>query len=53
MLSEIRERGMQVGVADLLRAIQYLPVGLSIIDRDLQFKFWNDTFANAWISPPA
>ncbi|WP_431477395.1 PAS domain-containing protein [Massilia eburnea] len=44
MLSEIRERGMQVGVADLLRAIQYLPVGLSIIDRDLQFKFWNDTF---------
>jgi len=44
MLSETRERGMQVGLADLLRAIQYLPVGMSIIDRDLQFRFWNDTF---------
>lgn len=44
MLSDTRERGMQIGQADLLRAMQYLPVGMSIIDRDLQFRFWNETF---------
>jgi len=35
---------MQVGLPDLMRAMQYLPVGMSIIDRDLQFRFWNDSF---------
>jgi len=35
---------MQVGTADLMRAMQYLPVGMSIIDRDLLFRFWNDSF---------
>jgi diguanylate cyclase (GGDEF)-like protein len=44
MLSESRERSMQIGQAELLRAMQYLPVGMSIIDRDLQFRFWNVTF---------
>jgi diguanylate cyclase (GGDEF)-like protein len=44
MLSETRERGLQPGVPDLLRAMQYLPVGMSIIDRYLQFRFWNETF---------
>ncbi|WP_229209860.1 diguanylate cyclase [Duganella sp. Root1480D1] len=44
MLSETRERGMQIGMAELLRAMEYLPVGMSIIDRDLQFRFWNDSF---------
>lgn len=35
---------MQVGLPDLVRAMQYLPVGMSIIDRDLLFRFWNDSF---------
>jgi diguanylate cyclase (GGDEF)-like protein len=35
---------MQIKLAELVRAIQYLPVGMSIIDRDLQFRFWNDSF---------
>jgi len=44
MLSDTRERAMQVQLSDLVRAMQYLPVGMSIIDRDLQFRFWNDSF---------
>jgi len=35
---------MQVELPDLMRAMQYLPVGMSIIDRDLQFRFWNGSF---------
>ncbi len=44
MTGDIRERAMQVGLADLARAMQYLPVGMSIIDSDLRFRFWNDSF---------
>ena len=44
MTSKTGERAMQVGLADLVRAMQYLPVGMSIIDRDLVFRFWNDSF---------
>ncbi|WP_229632233.1 diguanylate cyclase domain-containing protein [Pseudoduganella violaceinigra] len=44
MLSETSERATRVGLTDLLRAMQYLPVGMSIMDRDLLFRFWNDSF---------
>lgn len=44
MGSDIRERAMQVGLSDLARAMQYLPAGMSIIDSDLLFRFWNDSF---------
>lgn len=44
MLGNTQERAMQVDLAELVRAMQYLPVGMSIIDRDLLFRFWNDSF---------
>jgi diguanylate cyclase (GGDEF)-like protein len=31
-------------VGDLVRAMQYLPVGMTIIDSDLRFRFWNESF---------
>lgn len=46
MASETRERAQQVGLSDLVRAMHYLPAGISIIDSDLLFRFWNDNFCH-------
>ncbi|MCE3264362.1 MAG: diguanylate cyclase/phosphodiesterase with sensor [Pseudoduganella sp.] len=44
MPSEPRERVQQLGLPELVRAMQYLPAGISVIDSDLLFRFWNDRF---------
>lgn len=35
-----------LSVPDLVLAMQYLPVGITIIDRDLKVRFWNESFCD-------
>ncbi len=53
MLRSTHGKFSELEVADLVRAMEYLPAGMTIIDSDLRFRFWNQRFCQYLDFPEA